>query len=131
MTGGPVGADCTDEGESTLFVAVGDVAAEGSEGSSHQLDTQFIAVLQRLTCDDVDGSAHRVGPVKDGSGSAGDFHAGGIAGEVFICHGVSVDGLELGMAVDQDRDTPAAGTETAQGDRSGRAVGDAVARDAA
>ena len=131
MAGRAVGADGGCQGEAPVLVEVGDVAAEGAEGSAHQLDIQFIAIFGRLAGDDVDRSAHRVGSVQDGGGAARYFHTGCMSGQVFVGDGVTVDGLELRMAVDQDGDTAVRCAETTQGDGTGRTVGDTVSRDSA
>ena len=127
VAGGAVVAEVRDQREAAVGVLLGHVAAEGPVGAAHQLDIDAVAQEVGAPGDDVDGAAHRIGAVEDGGSAARDFHALGQVGEVFIGHGVAVDGHILRVSVDQDQGPAAAGAEAAQRDAAGCTGGHAIA----
>ena len=130
VTVGTVVSHCDGCGETAFPVIVGKAGAVGSEGASHRLEIQAVAVLDRLTGNDIDGTSHGIGSVEYRGSTARNLDALCIGRHVFVSYGMTVNGLELRVTVDEDDDTAGAGSEAAKRDGAGSSVGNAVSSNA-
>ena len=111
--------------------AVVEVCLHAGEGSSGEVEVCAYALLIGLTGDDIDDTAHSVGTIEEGCGSAHDFYVVGYHGLVGVGDGVSEDTLILGVSVDKYHDLSCSGIDASDADASSRSSADSIAHESA